>query len=1147
MVAKKTETIIYGTSKKKNSKVKKSTKSEGLVIPRIFTNTIENVYESTDYEIRSSKIKNPDGSVVFEMNNVEVPRSWSQLATDVLAQKYFRRAGVPQQDKEGKPILDKEGKQIIAGENSLKQVVHRLAGCWADWGRKHKYFNTKEDAQAYEDEMAYMLLHQIGSPNSPQWFNTGLQFAYNITGKSEGHYYVDEKTKKLTIGKDSYTRSQVHACFIQSIEDNLVGEGGIFALSQKEAKLFKYGSGTGTNFSSLRGKGEPLSGGGQSSGVMSYLKIFDAGAGAIKSGGTTRRAAKMVILDMDHPEIEDFVSWKMHEEKKVAALVAGSKRVNNNLKEVLKAAKKSDNIKTNPELKKAISNALKENVPINYVYKALQLAKQGIYDMDFPTFDTHYEGEAYETVAGQHSNNSVRLPNEFLDAVKRDAQWNLIRRTDGAIYKTISARKLWNDIATAAWYSADPGIQFDTTINEWHTCPAGGKQRATNPCSEYLFLDNTACNLASMNLRKFYDGEKFDVEKFRHATRLWTITLEISVLMAQFPGPEIAQLSYEYRTLGLGYANLGSLLMVMGLPYDSDEGRAIAGSITAIMTGQSYATSAEMAKVLGAFERYKDNSEAMLRVMRNHKRAAYNAKNTEYEELTVPPIGIDEKIAPEYLLSAARESWDLALERGVKYGFRNAQTTLLAPTGTIGLVMDCDTTGVEPDFALVKFKKLAGGGYFKIVNQSVPKALNSLGYKSEEIQDIVDYIRGKGSLVGSNVISHDSLKEKGFDDEMISRVEAELENAFDIKFAFNSYVIGKGFENLGIENPEADVLSQLGYSKKEIEAANDYVCGTMTIEGAPHLKDEHLSVFDCANKCGTKGKRSISYKGHIRMMAAAQPFLSGAISKTINMPKEASIQDVKIAYEESWKYMLKAVALYRDGCKLSQPLNSVADADDPLLLIGSEVDEVDETVRPEDVQEAIYKRHKRPLADKRAGFVQESKIGGHKIFLRTGEYDDGSLAEIFIDMYKEGASYGALMNCFAIAISKALRYGVPLEEFVDAFTFTRFEPAGMVQGHEQIKTATSILDFVFRVLGYEYLGRQDLVHIKEAPKKLSYTKVENKTIKSTPSNIKKLSKEEEARAKGYTGTQCSSCGSVRVKQNGTCTLCLDCGSTSGCS
>ncbi|MGE4619522.1 MAG: adenosylcobalamin-dependent ribonucleoside-diphosphate reductase, partial [Planctomycetota bacterium] len=1003
-----------------------------MKIERRFTTKGQSPYSSFQMTQRESEIRNPDGTVVFHQDNITIPDDWSQVATDVLAQKYFRKAGVPQLDEDGKPLLDDDGNAILGGETDCRQTFGRLAGCWTHWGFEHGYFDSSDDARAFHDELCYMLAGQMCAPNSPQWFNTGLNWAYGIEGPPQGHHYVDPNTGELKRSTSAYQRPQPHACFIQSVQDDLVGEGGIMDLWTREARLFKYGSGTGSNFSALRGIGEPLSGGGRSSGLMSFLKIGDAAAGAIKSGGTTRRAAKMVCLDLDHPDIEDFVTWKMREEQKVAALVTGSKVCAQNLQAILAACHNGDETaratntdpKSNTSLARAIIAARKSSVPEPSIQRILQLADQGVLAIEFDEFDIGWESAAYQTVSGQNANNSVRVPNAFFDALNNGENWDLLGRTDGEVIRSIPATELWDQIAEAAWSCADPGIQFDTTINEWHTCPKDGRINASNPCSEYMFLDDTACNLASLNLVKFLDEDgKFNVAAFRHATRIWTVVLEISVLMASYPSEEIARRSYEYRTLGLGYANLGTVLLRLGIPYDSEEGRGICSAITAIMTGQSYATSAEMAKELKPFPNYSRNKADMLRVIRNHKNAAFDVPSNEYEGLSVFPTPLDSQHCPDYLVEAAKSSWVEALEWGEEYGYRNAQVSVIAPTGTIGLVMDCDTTGIEPDFALVKFKKLAGGGYFKIINQSLPPALRKLGYSETQIDEISKYAVGHSSLRGAEEIDHDALRKVGFDDASIAKIESALESAFDLQYAFNDYLLGENFaeKTLGLSG---DALAQwatnplqvLGFTSEQIQKTNQYVCGTMTIEGAPHLKDEHLPIFDCANRCGRIGQRFIRPEAHILMMAVAQPFISGAISKTINMPTETTINHVRDSYNLGWKSMLKAVALYRDGSKLSQPLSSWGEEIDE-----SELPEIT-TNLPEQVEKVIYRylARRRKLPHRRGGYTQKAIVGGHKVYLRTGEYEDGSIGEISLDMHKEGAAFRSLMNNFAICVSLGL-------------------------------------------------------------------------------------------------------------------------------
>jgi ribonucleoside-diphosphate reductase alpha chain len=1519
-------------------------------VARRFTKEGQSPYAGIQLDQRVSEIKNPDGSTVFRQEGISVPSGWSPVATDILAQKYFRKSGVPQYAADGKPSLDRDGRPVLGGERDARQVFHRLAGCWMHWGEKYGYFDTPSDARAFYDELCYMLATQIAAPNSPQWFNTGLHYAYGLTGPAQGHHYVDPDTGVLTRASSAYERPQPHACqpyhalvstpegpmpigqivtrsliglevydgrddgaattrvvavkengekavfriemkngvaieatgdhlvysitngvtnwrrvdevepgsalrlstctqvragsresdvdeavlvgwlqadgfvgqdglgtehslavefttidkdeldfvverihrvfdgvhyhvrsietrtpgldihrvrlygdplrpfvdkygllrstadhvvppailragreaqaaylralfqaqgsvrlrsywarvadialsstsaglahgvqalllnlgiysrirrgaetrksrrtpyvvsishaeprarfreligfvsddkrqkldtacspqfagrtlsalkdetvvrvecvgvqpvydiqtesgqylsnnvivhncFIQSVSDDLVNDGGIMDLWTREARIFKYGSGSGTNFSNLRGENEPLSGGGKSSGLMSFLRIGDRAAGAIKSGGTTRRAAKMVILNLDHPDILNFIRWKVVEEQKVAALVTGSRLTKRRLQAVLGAARTPTGLEAdprkNPMLRAAVREARAAMVPDGYIQRVLQLASQGVRELDFPEYDTDWDSEAYYTVSGQNSNNSVRVPNAFFDVLARRGQWELKRRTDGKSAGTLPAEQIWDEIAHAAWACADPGVQYDTTINEWHTCPEDGRINGSNPCSEYLFLDDTACNLASINLIKFLreDGT-FDVDGFRHACRLWTTVLEVSVLMAAYPSSPIAQRSWDFRTLGLGYANMGTVLMRRGIPYDSPEAAAICGAVTAIMCGEAYATSAEMARDLGAFPGYAKNQAHMLRVMRNHRRAAYNASPSEYEGLSITPTGIDPPHCPASLLQAARETWDRAVALGEQFGYRNAQVTVLAPTGTIGLVMDCDTTGIEPDFSLVKFKKLAGGGYFKIINQSLPIALEAVGYAPDEVEDIVAYCVGRKTLRGAPAINHETLRAKGFDDAGLERIEAAVETAFDISFAFNAWTLGEGYiaAQLGVNDAQlgewnGNLLRALGFSPAEIEVANDYCCGTMTVEGAPHLRPEHLAIFDCANRCGKRGTRFIATEAHIRMMAAAQPFISGAISKTINMPQDATIEDVKWAYDLAWRGMLKAVALYRDGSKLSQPLNSTADDDDEKAA-AADIEAVAERMTERVVTQYLRERHRLP--DRRKGYTQKAVVGGHKVYLRTGEYEDGSVGEIFLDMHKEGAAFRSLMNCFAIAISLGLQHGVPLEEFVDAFVFTRFEPNGMVKGNDRIKMSTSVIDYVFRELAITYLGRTDLSHVpdedlradaigsKPGQGPIATPPVATVAHPATPpvtaraaapmsggsgpvAELKALSASEIARLKGYEGDPCGDCGQFTMVRNGTCLKCITCGTTTGCS
>ncbi|GAA4300868.1 vitamin B12-dependent ribonucleotide reductase [Nibribacter koreensis] len=1092
-------------------------KPAGLSFVRRFTQEGKSPYALFNYERRSSVIKNPNGDVIAQVNEVEVPVHWSQIATDILAQKYVRRAGVPQADGS------------LGAETSVKQVVHRLANCWRNWGNTYGYFKTNQDALVFYDELVFMLLGQYAAPNSPQWFNTGLYESYGITEPSEGHFYVDPETQKVRESSSSYERPQPHACFILSAEDTLTQKGGIMDLLTQEARVFKYGSGVGTNYSKIRGKDEPLSGGGTSSGLLSFLKIGDRAAGAIKSGGTTRRAAKMVSLNADHPEIEAFINWKKDEERKVAALIDAG-------------------------------------------------------------YSADYEGEAYQTVSGQNSNNSVRLPDSFFEALHNNQDWPLKARTTGETMTTLQAQDLWKQINEAAWACADPALQFDTTINDWHTCPADGRINASNPCSEYMFLDNTACNLASLNLLAFYHPETqlFDTEAFTHACRLWSVVLEISVLMAQFPSEEVALRSYQYRTIGLGYANLGALLMVQGLPYDSAAARAQAAGITSLMTGAVYQTSAELAQAVGPFARYAQNRDAMLRVLRNHQHAAHNRQD-QYEGLHLPAQGLDQELCPENIRTAAHQAWEQALNLGEKHGFRNAQATVIAPTGTIGLLMDCDTTGVEPDFALVKFKKLAGGGYFKIINQSIPMALQRLGYSPDQILAIVNYAKGHATLQGVPHLQVQALLEKGLLPQEIEKIETALPTAYDLNTLFSAYTLGEeclgrlGFTPDQVASPNFQLLRELGFTASQLHASNDYLFGTMTLEGAPYLQEEHYAVFDCANRCGHAGTRFIHPMGHIKMMAAVQPFISGAISKTINLPHETTVDEIAFCNETSWKMGLKACSLYRDGSKLSQPLTTKKDSSEEapedlpaqnqqqLLHNSEQVLQAAQAILADASNDQFRQRlshmvERRKLPDKRTGFTQKAKIDGHTVYIRTGEYADGSLGEVFIDMYKEGASFRSILNCFAISVSLGLQYGVPLEAFVNRFTFTRFEPAGRVE-HPNIKQATSVFDYLFRLLAHEYLGRTDLVHVptplvaspsqaKEAPTHTSKAAELSTTYKSVLSmeavptaaaSVKGAEQAEQILAT-YMGDApiCPTCGHLTIR-SGTCYKCLNCGNSLGCS
>ena len=1172
-----------------------------MKISRKFTKAGSDPFASVKWVSRSSKITNPDGTTVFEMKDAEVPDSWSQLATDIMVSKYFRKAGVPQGGGPAgiaSPGAAK-GDSTLGPEKSAKQVIHRLAGCWRHWGEANNYFDSAADAQAFYDELVHMMVHQMCAPNSPQWFNTGLNWAYEVNGPAQGHWIADHKTGALSLAADAYSHPQPHACFIQSVDDDLVNPGGIMDLWVREARLFKYGSGTGTNFSNLRADGEKLSGGGRSSGLMSWLRIGDRAASAIKSGGTTRRAAKMVCLDMDHPDIGDFVDWKVREEIKVQAMVEG-----------LRLLKKHD-----PALAKQCDE--------------LKLK-----------LDYDYNGEAYQTVAGQNSNNSVRIPDEFFAALDQNADWNTKARITGKVTKTYKAQDLWERIGYAAWRCADPGVQYDTTINAWHTCPSAGRINASNPCSEYMFLDNTACNLASLNVLKFYDSEKrvFDWERYEHGVDIWTMVLEISVLMASFPSKEIAELSWKFRTLGLGYANLGAMLMQAGVAYDSPEGLAICAMLSSILTGRSYRMSALMAKEHGPFAGFDADKSNMLRIIRNHRRAAHGVRRDEkqWEGLSeqTRPVPTDHALVKagriplknaSDLLARSTIAWDEALVLGEKHGYRNAQTTVIAPTGTIGLLMDCDTTGVEPDFALVKFKKLAGGGYFKIANESVRPALTALGYSTAQVRDIMAYLLGELSLevalpkgmpggqAGDTLAGF--LKRKGLTDANINAISAGLPGVFELSFAFAGWAVpAEAITACGLNaaaaasDPNFNLLLALGLTPAQMDQLNTTICGSSTIEGAPHLKADHLSVFDCANKCGKLGSRFIHPHGHIRMMAAAQPFITGAISKTINLPNDATVADITECYRMSWELGLKANALYRDGCKLSQPLSSTADEakkeagqDETTKQAQSSSGKSDSApaqpvaiaAAPTELMPVEPKRdlapppRRRRLPDTRRSLTHKFNIAGHEGYLTVGLYEDGLPGELFITMSKEGSTIGGLMDSLGTATSVALQYGVPVSSLVNKFSHQRFEPAGMTENSD-IPFAKSLVDYIFRWMGMQFIEGYRAAHSPRAQQELAAqdearwkdgdrpritppstladtsrqpaTPAPNKPLIKTVSNAVSRVTVEETRetimqsdvlSRAAADAQadapaCDVCGSITVR-SGTCYKCLNCGNSMGCS
>lgn len=1020
---------------------------------------IQGVESLIEWKIARSEIVDArSGKVIHEQYGVEVPAQWSDRATDILSQKYFRKAGVPS-DTEFAKLADWDGPNWLrpravlpgatfGGETSARQVFRRLAGAWTYWGWKHDYFGkiisggndahqeAVQSAEIFYDECFMMLALQYAAPNSPQWFNTGLHWAYGIEGGSDdGQFFVPDREDRFAATLDDvkrtangYERPQPHACFLTGTEDNLVGENGIMETWSTEARIFKYGSGSGVNVSPWRSRSEKLSGGGVASGVMSWLTIGDKAAGAIQSGGTTRRAAKMVMLDDDHPELVDFIHWKEREEHKAASMHVGSKLIELYARGQLP-----------PELESLVPQQTKDRLR--------QGLKAEIYGIG-------YEEEANRTIDGQNSNNSVRVTDAFLSAASVDSLgWDLIERVSGKIAKTVVASDVWNELCTAAWACADPGVIYHDTVNSWNTCAADGTIRTTNPCCEFHHLDWSACNLASLRLSAFLreDGT-FDTDLFVHVCRIVTVVLDVSVTMAAFPAPEFAVGAYNYRTLGIGYSDLGGLLMQIGLPYDSDEGRAVAAAITALMTGVSYRISAEMAGELGPFPRWDANADDFLRVMRNHRRALTWPLDS-WEQLNIMPYCCVRKDLPlehNNLLTAALDEWDKVI--GAE-SFRNAQVSLIAPTGTISFSMDCDTTGMEPEFGLVKYKNLAGGGTMRIVNGAVGPALRRLGY----------------------------------DEPFVNAALAKLENP---------------------PSGERWVLTD-------------------------DLRNEHRVVFAGANE--------ITYQAHILMLAAIQPFLSGAASKTINLPEGATVAHVSEAYLMCHKYGIKAVALYRNNSKLAQPLQAdEVKKIEPEELITSRV----HTVRqePDGSLAATLARGEREDLPNRTeiGYRQKAKIGDRgreqTVFWHVGCYPDGRVGELFIELAKQGSSMRATNNCTAIAISIGLQHGVPLDKYIEQFIGTKFEPAGFVEGHDEISFASSVMDLIAKDLAITYLGRDDLRRSVPA------------SAIGDPGKIVALDRAAMLIAQGAlaTGEMCPGCGGELV-QTGRCLQCTNCNWNEGCS
>lgn len=1148
-----------------------------------------NLYQNINFIEKYSQLKEVDGKVLGSFKIV-VPDFWSQTSADIIAQKYARRAGVPrylkkihednvpvwlQRSEEDVDAFLKEnhGKIDInefsqdshlryEHEDDARMIFERVAGCWAYWGWKGGYFEAENDACDFYQSTVLMMINQEAAANSPQQFNGGIHWAYGIKGQPQGHFYYDAEQKDCVRSTSAYEHPQLHACFILSVNDSLLGEGGILDLATKEATAFKYGSGTGSNFSALRAKNEPLSGGGSSSGLMSFLGMFDKVAGALKSGGKTRRSAKMNTIDVNHPEILDYITCKMHEENKVASMITGSKNIKKHLDNLHYAAKHGEcDVNANPALASAIIDAHRDSVPVELLIRALSLLEQGVDDIGFEVFTADFNGSAYASVNMQNANNSIRVTDEFMRAVIDDDYFKLTNRTNPKEYTQVKARKIWDSLCLSAWSCGDPGIQMDDTIASWHTCPASGRINGSNPCSEYMFLDDTACNLASLNLVKFQlKNGRLDTDKFVKAVKTWLKALEISVFIAQYPSRLIASNSHKFRPLGLGYANLGSFLMRAGIPYDSDEARSIAGYITAVMHGVSYKTSAELASKLGAFEGYQLNREHMMRVICNHRHAVFGEL---CDQVNIQPRSLDHTYLTNVESEFVKNLWDDVVDHGHKYGFRNSQVTVLAPTGTIGLMMGCNTTGVEPQYMLITHKKLSGGGYMKLVDESVNYALMHLGYTNDQIDAINKHIVGHGSLAQCDLLNHEALLNRGFTKENIAKIESALPDVFDVSNAFSEFIIGSEiYDHLHIPADQrngSSLLKQL-IPEDKIKDLNLYVCGHMCIENAPFIKPDHLQVFDCAVPNGEHGKRSIATKGHVLMVSTAQSFLSGAISKTFNQRQETKVtsktydtafdaedvESISDVFMLCYKHGVKCTTVFRDGSKMSAPLGSFSD--NKILSLLRSVNSAP------DSKTKLKRGERELLPNKRYGYTQKVTVSNDSIYHTTGENVGGELRELFITASgREGSAFRSIMNAFAKSISLGLQYGVPLEEFIHAFVFMNFPPSGLVSGHKHIKKIYSIIDYIMRDLAINYCNMMDLANVQNAHKEdvanlrnnITHKRVTNTTsidsaLDATQLEIKK------ARMLGYTGEFCAVCREARMIYDGTCSICEACSNTTGC-
>lgn len=1084
---------------------------------------INNLFrKSANYQLEYTLI-DASGFKAFADSNittVEVPSSWSKTSIDILVNQYFRKDGLPtilrkvaednipswlqRSEADIAKLNNLPQNERYSAESSAKNVFKRIAGAWTYWGYKKSYFTSEEDAKNFFEEIQYIIYKQIASPNAPQLFNTGLHWAYGITGEAQGHYYFSETNNAILPSTNTYERPQTQSCFIQSVEDDLVNKDGIYDLMLKEAKIFKYGSSSGSNFSNIRGKGEKLSGGGHSTGVMSFLKISDFSADVVRSGGNTKSGSKMVVLDADHPEIEDFINWKIKEDEKIVSMVTGSNIVKRILELIFEACKDYQGLEenkynhlVNEKLKSVIFLASNLMVPEKYIDRALLLAKQNIYDINYAIFTTAWDLEASKTVTGKNTTTFISITNTFMTKYYNNENWYLINRYDGSSYKTIKTSEIFANIAMASWSCNNVGILFHDNTNDWNTCINDGLIKTSTPNFEYLFLDDTACSIAIINLIHFYKKDQnkliIDTEKLEHVTYLLTIALDISVAMGELPSLKIAQTSFKYRSIGIGYTNAASLLMSMALPYDSKEGRSLIANISAFITGCAYQASAKIAKIKCPFPAYENNKQVFINVIHNHLCALKNEDN--YKNIHNKPQALNYNYCIDKgLYNKTLEIWQNILQLAQTIGFRNAQVSCIMPNNNVNIMLDCNTCGIEPDNSLIKYYTDNTGNYNRVVSPYVIEGLSNLGYSEEQIQDIKHHLIGRKTLKSAPFINKKTLSQLGFTSVELEKIENSLASTFNIQFSFNKYIIGDEFcENVlkldinQLKNPNFSLLEALGFTSEQITEANYYVNGYLTLEDAPHLQKKHINIFTCSVISG-KGTKYITPQAHINMVASVQPFITGGISKTLVLPYNSTIEICKEIYEYAWQVGIKVLSITREGSLLHHPLqatlfgNNILDKIDLLsIFLDSSIPKIikqsqitsDNVIINASKYLAEYTLRKAPIGY-RKGYTQKSTINNHKIYLHTSEYQDGKLAEIFIDVENEDSSFSKLMNSFATAISLGLQYGVPLEEFINAFTFSEFYPYGKVKGHNHIHYTTSMIDYIFRDLAINYLERYDL-------------------------------------------------------------------------